>query len=180
MFEKKGSKQSAPQTRVPDRPEEPTLSGAMASSTTGKTAMIGTGVSITGDVSSNANLVIEGRIEGKTVLGSHGVEISQSGEISANVVAKVVKVAGKVQGDIAGAEKVMVTSTGQVLGNISAPRVQLEDGAVFRGSIDMDPVDTSAAEIALSGTQASGQAGRPQGVGSDAAKKDPGLALKSG
>jgi cytoskeletal protein CcmA (bactofilin family) len=50
-----------------------------------------------------------------------------------------VKVEGRITGDIDGSEKVIITKTGRVLGNIVAPRVTLEDGAKFKGSIDMDP-----------------------------------------
>jgi cytoskeletal protein CcmA (bactofilin family) len=56
----------------------------------------------------------------------------------------VVRIDGEVQGDISGVEKVVVTKTGRVQGNIVAPRVTLEDGAKFKGSIDMDPSGMAA------------------------------------
>ena len=51
---------------------------------------------------------------------------------------------GKVEGDISGGEKVIISKTGNVLGNIDAPRVTLEDGAKFKGSIEMDPDEQPA------------------------------------
>ena len=65
-------------------------------------------------------------------------------------VAKNVTVNGHVTGDIRGSEKVVISKTGRVKGNITAPRVTLEDGAKFKGSIDMDPGESirPAAKIA--------------------------------
>jgi cytoskeletal protein CcmA (bactofilin family) len=57
----------------------------------------------------------------------------------ANLTANVVRIDGEVNGDIVGVEKVVITKTGKVQGNIVGPRVTLEDGAKFKGSIDMDP-----------------------------------------
>jgi cytoskeletal protein CcmA (bactofilin family) len=53
--------------------------------------------------------------------------------------AKVVHIDGTVTGDITGTDSVVVSKTGRVQGNIVAPRVSLEDGAQFKGSIDMNP-----------------------------------------
>ena len=74
-------------------------------------------------------------------LSGKDLTVGQSGHVKADVKASVVKIDGEVQGDIAGAEKVIVSKTGKVQGNIVAPRVTLEDGAKFKGSIDMDPTD---------------------------------------
>jgi cytoskeletal protein CcmA (bactofilin family) len=182
MFDKhKGSKQNSPQRKEPGVSVDSAASAAMASTTTGKTAMIGSGISIIGDVSSNANLLIEGKVDGKTVMGSHEVEIAQSGQVTAYISGKVIKVSGQVKGDVTGSEKVLVTRTGQVHGNIAAPRVQLEDGAVFKGSIDMNPGDPVTSDLQLSTARDPGKmAAKPQAIGSDTAKKDSGLALKRG
>ena len=56
----------------------------------------------------------------------------------------VVRIAGEVTGDVVGSEKVLISKSGRVHGNVAAPRVQLEDGALFRGSIDMNPTQASA------------------------------------
>ncbi|MBV1904704.1 MAG: polymer-forming cytoskeletal protein, partial [Pseudomonadales bacterium] len=69
----------------------------------------------------------------------------KSGKVTADIMAKVVKIEGEVTGDIAGDEKVVISSTGRVRGNIVAPRMTLEDGAKFKGSIDMDPEESSGA-----------------------------------
>jgi cytoskeletal protein CcmA (bactofilin family) len=65
--------------------------------------------------------------------------------VKADLLGKSVKIHGEVTGDIVGSEVVIVSKSGQVRGNITAPRVTLEDGANFKGSIDMDPVAGEAA-----------------------------------
>ena len=112
--------------------------------------MIGASINIKGEVTGDENLVIEGKVEGSVNLGAHEVSIGQSGRVDADVVAKTIKIEGEVKGDIRGNEKVVVSKTGNVRGNIVAPRVTLEDGAKFKGNIDMDPGDASASVSPLS------------------------------
>ena len=119
----------------------------------------------------------EGLIEGRSIQSSHDIEIGESGRVTASVEAKVVRVAGEVTGDIAGSEKVQITKSGRVHGNVTAPRVQLEDGALFRGSIDMNPVPVAEAKPAAVGARP--EAGKSPAAEADT-KKEPGLTLKSG
>jgi cytoskeletal protein CcmA (bactofilin family) len=149
--------------------------------------MIGPGIRINGDVSADSNLRIDGHIEGRSIESTHDVEISESGKVTASVSAKVVKIAGTVNGDIAGSEKVLISRSGRVQGNIVAPRVQLEDGALFRGSIDMTPEDSAASARAEKQSRPAGEAGTRPTVVTDQGKaasgpsrKDAELTLKSG
>jgi len=190
MFDKHKSSKQPPQ-----REEEPMVtrqapspSAPPTTSTPSKVAMVGDGISITGDVNANSNLKVEGRIEGRAVSSSQDIEVAESGVIKASITAKVVRIAGAVAGDITGSEKVIISSSGRVQGNIVAPRVQLDDGALFRGSIDMNPAEPAqaskpaAAKPAAEARPASpapkpAQANKPSAPG---AKKEPGLTLKSG
>lgn len=104
-------------------------------------AVIGATIKIKGEIEGDENLIIEGKVEGTVNLGSKHVTVGQSGAVYANINAQVVKVEGEVKGDMTGKEKVIISKTGKVQGNIVAPRVTLEDGAKFKGSIDMDPND---------------------------------------
>jgi cytoskeletal protein CcmA (bactofilin family) len=63
--------------------------------------------------------------------------IGNSGRVQANIEAKTIRIEGEVQGDIVGQERVVITTTGNVQGNVTSPRVMLEDGGRFKGSIDM-------------------------------------------
>jgi len=140
-------------------------------------AMIGPGIIVNGDISGTENVTIEGKVEGKILLPGHQVEVGQSGKVHADVVAKFVKINGELKGDIEGKEKVVITKSGNVRGNIAAPRVMLEDGAIFKGSIDIDPVDSSPVELPLSAKKSPDNI-KP--MGGEVAKKDTGYTVKGG
>ena len=113
--------------------------------------MIGSTVKILGEIISDENLVIEGEVEGTVTIKDHELTIGPSGRIHANVSAKSIKIDGFVDGDIVGKEKVVISKSGNVRGNVVAPRVILEDGGQFKGSIDMGPsVGQAKSELPLS------------------------------
>jgi len=85
------------------------------------------------------NLIIQGQVEGTIKVPGHNVTISKTGKVTANIEANQIIVEGELQGDMLGDEKVIIRETGNVHGNIVAPRVTLEDGALFKGSIEMEP-----------------------------------------
>jgi len=199
MFDKhksaksKSSSAASPESRV--APTAPAISPGSPVSTS-RVAMIGQGISISGDVKADTSLKIEGRLEGRSVQCTEEVEIGESGQVIANILAKVVKVSGMVSGDIGGGEKVLITRTGRVQGNIVAPRVQLEDGALFRGSIDMNPAQSVSKESTAAARQPAGKLDVPAGSQAPAtasssqvksqpavpesARKEPSLNLKRG
>ena len=135
--------------------------------------MIGPNITIKGTVSGDEDLLIQGRVEGTITLSQHQVSVGEGAEVTANIQAKSVKIDGEVAGDITGTEKVVISKSGNVRGNIVAPRVTLEDGAIFKGSIDMDPGEVSASTVSL----APGK--RPEKP-TESSKNTPQLDLKSG
>jgi cytoskeletal protein CcmA (bactofilin family) len=146
MFEKhRNSKQEHMDSQAQ---KEGSSAPANAPVSSGRAAIIGPGIHINGDISGDENLVIEGKVDGKIRLGAHNVEIGQSGRVNADITAKMVKISGAVRGDITGTEKVIISRSGNVHGNIVAPRMSLEDGAIFKGSIDMDPGEAVSAKPA--------------------------------
>ncbi len=100
-------------------------------------ATIGQSVQIEGELTGQEDLVIDGKIDGKIVLDGHHLTVGANGRIHAEVHAKSVQVDGEVSGNIVADDKVEISSTGSVLGDITAPRVALADGSSFKGSIDM-------------------------------------------
>jgi cytoskeletal protein CcmA (bactofilin family) len=143
----------------------------------GKPARIGPGININGDISGNESLIIEGKVQGKIHLPGHQVEVGKSGRVHADVIAKFVKVEGELKGDIDGKEKVVIAKSGNVRGNITAPRVMLEDGAIFKGSIDIDPADSGPVELPLTSKKATDNV-KP--LGGEVAKKESGYTVKGG
>jgi cytoskeletal protein CcmA (bactofilin family) len=100
-------------------------------------AIIGPSITIRGDVTGDEDLTIQGRIEGTVTLKQHNVAVGPEGKVDASIHARMVTVEGEVKGDLHGQEQVVLRKTARVQGNIQAPRVTLEDGARFRGGIDM-------------------------------------------
>jgi len=143
MFEKHKSRkpESASNQAVEESFSRPATPKASASS--GRAAVIGPDIHINGDIGGNENLLIEGRVEGTVSLESHQVEIGKGGRVNADIKAKIIKIAGEVRGDLMGMEKVIISSSGNVHGNIVTPRMVLEDGAIFKGGIDMDPQESA-------------------------------------
>ena len=181
----KTSKQPPAREEPPTMARQPAPTSTPAAASGNKVAMIGEGISITGDVTANSNLKVEGRIEGASVTSSQDVEVAEAGVVLASITAREVKIAGAVSGDISGSEKVLISKSGRVQGNITAPRVQLEDGALFRGSIDMNPAEPAGAKkpaTAAASTEAKSSAastGAAKTAATDS-RKEPNLTLKSG
>ena len=133
--------------------------------------MIGPSIVIKGTVSGDEDLLVQGKVEGSIELKDNEVSVGQSGRVTADVSAKTVRIDGEVTGDIDGGEKVVISKSGRVRGNIVAPRVTLEDGAIFKGSIDMDPGDTAASPVSL---------GKKPAAAAAPSDDVPSLDLKSG
>jgi cytoskeletal protein CcmA (bactofilin family) len=100
-------------------------------------ATIGPSIHIKGDVTGSEDLVIQGRVDGSVDLAQNHVTVGSEGRVKADVSARTVTVEGEVEGDLSAHEQITLRRSARVQGNISAPRVSLEDGAVFRGGIDM-------------------------------------------
>ena len=102
-----------------------------------KPASIGSSIIIHGDVAGEEDLIVDGTIEGTVNFKDNSLVVSKNGRVTANINARVIRVDGEVKGELRGAEQVVVSPSGQVTGDIRAPRVVLEDGCQFKGSVDM-------------------------------------------
>lgn len=122
----------------PNQPE-PQAPAPSSPKTSSRQAVLGPSIAINGNVSGEEDLLIEGRVDGEISFKQHSVTIGSNGRIKADVHCRNVFVEGTVEGNLYGQERVVVRSSGRVQGNAVAPRVVLEDGANFRGSIDMQP-----------------------------------------
>ena len=115
--------------------KEPVSSGWPAS---GNQALVGPSISVLGELAGEEDVVIQGRVGGTINFKNNNVTIGRHGKVKANIHAKEIRVEGELEGDLFGSERVSVCATGKVRGNIKAPRVVMEDGAHFKGSIDME------------------------------------------
>jgi cytoskeletal protein CcmA (bactofilin family) len=103
----------------------------------GERAAIGRSITIRGEVTGEEDLLIQGRVEGSVDLKEQAVTVGREGTVKANISGRMVTVEGEVEGDLTALEQVILRSSARVQGDITAPRVVLEDGATFRGGIDM-------------------------------------------
>lgn len=140
-------------TRQDEEPEtirpveaDPIRTKTNRSSQTQSPATIGPSIRIHGELTGAEDLIIEGQVEGVINLDKNNLTIGGSGRIKANIQANGVIVEGQLEGDIIGSEKVVIRRTGNMRGNIVSPRVTLEDGAMFKGSIEMEPEGRRALE----------------------------------
>ena len=128
------------------KPAAGTIRTRSKSSNPGSAALIGPSIRIKGDLVGEEDLIIQGTVEGTINLHNNVLTIGENGRIHANLHATTINVEGELRGDLFGSEKVVIKKTGNVRGNITAPRVTLEDGAMFKGSIEMDPKSVSSIE----------------------------------
>lgn len=126
----------------------------------GDAATIGPSIRIKGELSGEEDLIIEGSVEGSVNLDKNHLTIGNNGRVNADVRAKSVTILGELRGDVTGNEKVVIRKTGNVRGNIVAPRVSLEEGAMFKGSIEMEPSKVGAA-LSASKTDTSTSISKP-------------------
>ena len=101
-------------------------------------AIIGQSILIKGDVSGDEDLIVEGRIDGTVSLLKSRLTVGTNGDVHATVNVKTLNIEGHIEGDVNADENVVLTSSGRMQGNIKAPRITLQDGCKFKGTIEME------------------------------------------
>jgi len=104
---------------------------------TGDFAHIGKSVTIKGELSGSEDLYIDGKVEGSIELKGNNLTIGPNGQVHANVNAKNVTVQGKLDGNIRATEHTQLRSSAVTVGDITSQRLSIEDGAYFKGKIDI-------------------------------------------
>ncbi|HYL12891.1 MAG TPA: polymer-forming cytoskeletal protein [Terriglobales bacterium] len=105
--------------------------------TTAEQATIGRSLVIKGELSGSEPLYIDGRVEGSITLSDNRVTVGRNGSVSANVTAKEVVVMGKLHGNVQVTDRVDIRAEGSLTGDVIAHRLSIEDGAYFKGSVDL-------------------------------------------
>jgi cytoskeletal protein CcmA (bactofilin family) len=138
---------STPSTPEPSRPTPPAPSyeapraaaatGAGTPVATGEQATIGKSLVVKGEVTGSESLYIDGKVEGAINLPGNRVTVGRNGQVAANIVAREVVVLGKVRGNCQASDRVDIRSEGSLTGDVIAARISIEDGAFFKGGIDI-------------------------------------------
>ena len=113
----------------------------VAAASTADQATIGKGLFIKGEISGSESLFIDGKVEGSINLPGNRVTVGRNGQVSANVTAREVVVLGKVKGNVSATDRVDIRAEGALSGDVAAARISIEDGAFFKGGIDIRKAD---------------------------------------
>ena len=129
---------ATPEAEKPKKIEKKSRSISM-----GSVAIIGKSIVIKGELSGNEDLTIEGKVDGKINLADNNLIIGAEGRVKADLYARQVTITGRVEGDVIAGERVEITATGSLKGNIRAPRLVILDGAAFEGAVEMKTLASS-------------------------------------
>ena len=102
-------------------------------------ARLGSSLQIKGSITGTEDLQIDGRVEGPISLRGHGLTIGATAQLNSEIDAREVVVYGKLVGNLRARDRVDVKTDGSVIGDISTARISIEDGAQFKGRIEIDP-----------------------------------------
>jgi cytoskeletal protein CcmA (bactofilin family) len=110
---------------------------APAVAAAGEQATIGKSLIVKGEVSGSESLYIDGKVEGTINLPGNRVTVGRNGQVAANILAREIVVLGKVRGNCQASDRVDIRSEGSLTGDVIAARISIEDGAFFKGGIDI-------------------------------------------
>lgn len=152
---------NSPATPEPARPTPPASTPSSfetarpaatpSAAASGDQATIGKSLVIKGEVTGSESLYVDGKIEGAINLPGNRVTVGRNGQVAANITAREVVVLGKVRGNITASDRVDIRSEGSLTGDVAAARIAIEDGAYFKGGIDIKkPGDSKSTSSSVS------------------------------
>jgi cytoskeletal protein CcmA (bactofilin family) len=103
----------------------------------GGSATIGKAVMVKGQIFSREDLVIDGEVEGTVELQEHKLTVEANGKVNASVKAREIVVVGSIHGDVEASDRIEIQKDAKLVGDIKAARIAIQDGAYFKGSIDI-------------------------------------------
>ena len=132
-------------------------------------AQIGKTLKLKGEITGSEDLYIDGEVEGTVELKENSLTVGPNGRVHADVSARSITILGSLHGNVKAGERIEIRKTGSLEGDLSTARIVIEDGAVFRGSIDIvkpgqNAANRLAADVPASARPA-GAAQMPKGPG---------------
>jgi cytoskeletal protein CcmA (bactofilin family) len=126
-------------TMAPNDPTYPNTSS-------GNMARLGSSLHVKGEITGNEDLLIDGTVEGLVQLEDRKLTVGASAKVTADVIAREVVVYGNVKGNLRARDRIEIKKDGSVVGDLTTARISIEDGAYFKGSIEIDKTGDPAAE----------------------------------
>lgn len=119
---------------------------ASASTSTGGSARLGASLHVKGEITGNEDLTIDGSVEGLVHLEDRKLTVGASARVTADVIAREVVVYGNVKGNLRARDRIEIKKDGSVVGDLTTARIMIEDGAYFKGSIEIDKAGDSSSD----------------------------------
>ena len=159
-----------PPTPEPARPQPPAGTPAHDASragspaaASGEQATIGKSLVVKGELTGSESLYVDGKVEGAINLPGNRVTVGRNGQVAANIMAREIVVLGKVRGNCQASDRVDIRSEGSLTGDVVAARISIEDGAFFKGGIDIrKPGNEAKAASTSSGSTTSSTTATPE------------------
>ena len=114
------------------------LDSTYPSTTSGGTARLGGSLHVKGEITGNEDLHIDGSVEGLVQLEDRKLTVGASAKVTADIIAREVVVYGNVKGNLRARDRIEIKKDGSVVGDLTTARIMIEDGASFKGSIEID------------------------------------------
>jgi cytoskeletal protein CcmA (bactofilin family) len=129
-------------------PLQPTLETPRpATSSVGEQASISKGLSIKGEITGTESLFIDGKVEGSISIPGNRVTVGKNGNVTASISAREIVVLGKLKGNVNATDRVDIRAEGALTGDVAAARISIEDGAFFKGGIDIRKPDSKPTAV---------------------------------
>jgi cytoskeletal protein CcmA (bactofilin family) len=111
----------------------------------GGSAAIGKAVMVKGQIISREDIIIDGEIEGTVEAHEHRVTVGPNGKVHSAVRAREIVILGSIHGNVEAADKIEIRKDARLIGDIKTARIVIEDGAYFKGSIDITKIEPKSA-----------------------------------
>ena len=111
----------------------------------GGVSSIGRGLAVKGNINATTHLVVDGHVEGQINAPEHGVAVGTHGTLRSDIFAQSITVRGNVKGNLTATRSVKILADGRVEGRLVAPRLAIDEGAVFNGQVDPKRAEAAAA-----------------------------------
>jgi len=125
------------------------------------TARLGSSLHVKGEITGNEDLQIDGSVEGLIQLDERKLTVGATSKVTADVIAREVVVYGNVKGNLRAKDRIEIKKDGSVIGDLTTSRIMIEDGAYFKGSIEIDKTAEKESRGSAFAKPATANAGAP-------------------